>query len=141
MGRRRFSDTSAVKQKDMRRINMLIPVSVMLLVMLLPMSCKRKEENTLRQSAIELYHMSKELIEGYSDGILKCNDSISIYKTDSIFEKKMTSLNFRFPPNTSLSMSEDENDTLVRLTTRYVFLRDSLLYRFGNPIILRPDSV
>lgn len=38
-------------------------------------------------------------------------------------------------------MSEGENDTLANMTLHYAALRDSLLYRLANPLVLMQDSV
>lgn len=103
-------------------------------------SCVRKESHSLRDEAIALYNDSRQLTETYIDSIENAGDSATLLGIASRFEEKLAKVNFHYPANTDLEITEDENDTLSTLTTRYVFLRDSLLYRFAHPILLRPDS-
>lgn len=115
--------------------------SMILSVMLLSPSCVKKQQFTLRDHAISLYNESRRLIKIYIDSMSHAGDSAKVEAIGARFEDKLAKLNFKYPANTDLDISEDENDTLIMLTTEYVVTRDSMLYRFAHPLLLRPDSL
>lgn len=115
--------------------------AILFILLLIPLnSCRKKEDYSLRESAIQLYSDSYKLIMTYSDSMALCKDSASVSRIDSRFEKLISEVNFRYPSNTCYEMSEDENDTIASMTTKYVHLRDSLLYSFAHPSV-KPDSL
>lgn len=102
--------------------------------------CKKNATNSLRDDALDLYRQSVKLIAQYTDSFSCTKDSAGLLELNERFEHDLTALNFKFPSETCLEISEGENDTLTNLTDKIVLLRDSLLYRYAHPIE-SPDSV
>lgn len=112
-----------------------------ILAMAMSSSCVRQSHYSKREQASEMYLQSRKLIESYIDSISGCKDSLHLLGCADRFEERLTKVNFEFPPDTYLEITEDENDTLAKMLNKYVEIRDSLLYRFGHPLVLAPDSI
>ncbi|MBD5328825.1 MAG: hypothetical protein HDS03_02865 [Bacteroides sp.] len=97
-------------------------------------SCHKPQGNPLRPEAMELYSKSVRLMNLYSDSIANATDSASLFELQERFTSALTALNFKYPSETCLEISEGENDTLTNLTERIIFLKDSLLFRYAHPI-------
>lgn len=111
-----------------------------LLTLCISAGCREDRHNSKRDQAVNLYYKSVNLIRLYTDSIGMAKDSATLLGMSDRFAKKMTDLNFQFPSETDLEISEGENDTLTNLTSKYVMLRDSLLYRFAHPLT-QADSI
>lgn len=103
-------------------------------------SCGNSEGDARGKSARELYEKTIRLNARYTDSLRVAKDSATVERLSKSYEEALTRLNFEYPADTDLEMSEGENDTLVNINLRYVSLRDSLLYRFAHPIVLVQDS-
>lgn len=73
-----------------------------------------------------------QLLNTYIDSIENCTDSLTLQNLRRNFDNKITSLNFEFPPDTDLDMSEEENDSLIVL---YKKMKSSILHR--DSVIMR----
>lgn len=104
-------------------------------------SCRNNSDNGQGDKARSLYEHSVRLIMKYTDSLDMAKDSASILRIDKNYDEALTKLNYDYPADTDLLISEGENDTLTNLTLKYVSLRDSLLYRLAHPLVLRPDSL
>ena len=102
--------------------------------------CRNNNKGVDRSPARELYGRSLKLLRLYTDSTKASRDSATLLALAERFDKKLTNLNYEYPPETTLMFTEGENDTVIRLTARYVELRDSLLYRFAHPLEVR-DTV
>lgn len=102
-------------------------------------ACHKRSDSSLRPQAVDLYHKSRRLIKVYSDSFINAKDSATLYDLDKHFSASLTALNFKYPAETCLNISEGENDTLTNMTERIIAIRDSLLYRYAHPILT--DSV
>lgn len=102
--------------------------------LILFISCHKPQGNPLRSEAMELYSKSVRLLKVYTDSIANATDSASLLDLQERFTSALTTLNFKYPSETCLEISEGENDTLTNLTERIIFLKDSLLFRYAHPI-------
>lgn len=68
-------------------------------------------------------------------------DSATVLRLSEGFEEALTHLNFEYPADADIDMSEGENDTLANMNLRFAHLRDSLLYRIAHPLVLAADSI
>lgn len=92
--------------------------------------------------ADHLYHESVQLVRTYTDSMRIARDSATVNRVDKSFEGELTRLNYKYSPEAYLGISQGQNDTLTRLTIRFVELRDSLLHRIAHPIVLvTTDSI
>lgn len=99
-------------------------------------SCNHNNANISRQQARDLFVKSKSLLTAYSDSLKSAKDSAQVLGLVHHADSLITKLNFEYPVDTDLSISESENDTLINLTSRIIQMRDSLLHRFSLP----PDT-
>lgn len=103
--------------------------------------CRNQGDNVQGEQARALYERSVRIIVKYTDSLAQAHDSATILRMDKNYDEELTKLNYDYPSDTDLAISEGENDTLANLTLKYVSLRDSLLYRLAHPLVLRNDSL
>ena len=108
-----------------------------LLSLVIFLSCKKKLETNGNEEARKLYEKSIELIQDYTNRLENLNDLASIDSISNLFEKKLVDLNFKFPPNTDLRLSEQENDSLYCLLHNYRNLKEK---KIKNLVIPPSDS-
>lgn len=96
-------------------------------------SCRKKVENSLRVEANDLFLKSRELTSSYIDSIRSSKDSTTLLLLYQNFENEITRLNYNYGAGVDYEMTEGENDTLVMLNKRMVYLRDSLLFSYAHP--------
>ena len=104
----------------------------MSVVAAIAVSCNGTTDDSRAQAAKSLYNRSVSLTLAYTDSMAAAKDSASILRMSKEFDDSLTRLNFNFPADTDLDMSEGQNDTLIRLNRRYVQTRDSMLYHFSH---------
>jgi len=95
--------------------------------------CAKKAPDSNREEARQLFSKSIGLIKRYTDSISAARDSTSLFDLDNRFNTSLANLNFEYPSDTDLALSEGENDTLANVTMKYVAIRDSLLYAYAHP--------
>lgn len=83
--------------------------------LLLLMSCNTNEKKVVADSSELLFQKSVDLINLYLDSIQAAKDSLQYEIIVRNFNWKITSLNYDFPPDTDLLLSEEENDSLIKL--------------------------
>lgn len=98
-------------------------------------SCRKKVENSLRVEANDLFLKSRELTSSYIDSIRSSKDSTTLLSLYQNFENEITRLNYNYAAGVDYEMTEGENDTLVMLNKRMVYLRDSLLFSYAHPYL------
>ena len=123
-------------------IKIVSAATVIFAVAVIPLlgGCSKKQTEGKRVDAVRLFSESARLIRLYIDSLSSATDSATLLDLDARFSNRLTDLNFQFPSETDLDISEGENDTLTNLTIKYVALRDSLLYGFAHPQA-KPDSI
>ena len=78
-------------------------------------SCEKKVTQFHNEEARQLFEESASLISKYTDEIKIAPDSASVDSLNERFEKKITEINFHYPSETDLNMTEQENDSLFNL--------------------------
>lgn len=81
--------------------------------------------------AEQLFIKSVKLITAYTDSIGNTTDSTAFNRMRNEFDEKLAKVNFQFPPDTDLSLTEEENDSLVRLLEK---LRNVIIEKDKNLI-------
>lgn len=71
-----------------------------------------EEEDTGTEDALILYTSTLMLIRQYTDSISTAPDSLTLSQIYTRFNAKLDSVNFAVEPDTDLSLSEGQNDTL-----------------------------
>ena len=102
-------------------------------------ACQNKDSKDKNdEEASHLFTKSAELIISFTNQLENAQDSTSIDSIINNLEKKLVDLNFSFPPNTDLKLTEQENDSLYKLMQKYKEVRNKRLH---NPYILKEDSI
>lgn len=96
------------------------------------LSCGNNDEKSRKPEARTLYEKSLQISKLYLDSLKFAKDSAEVERLSKAYEEAITNLNYSYPPDLGLEISEGENDTLTNITLKYVALRDSLLYRFAH---------
>lgn len=114
-------------------------------------SCKGNKDQNNHDAAGQLFMKSMYLTEEYIDSIRNASDSAAVNRIFENFNLKLTTVNYQFPPDTDLELSEEENDSLIRMFTRLDAIIDKKLKSFAgisdndsipaDSINLRKDSV
>lgn len=89
-----------------------------LLAVTVLLSCHGKPEHENNEAARQLFLKSKHLTEEYIDSLEHAKDSTSINRMVENFNVKLTTVNYQFPPDTDLDLTEEENDSLIRMFNR-----------------------
>ena len=92
-----------------------------------------------RSDAISLFKEVTSLTESYTGKIKVAPDSASWAAVSTEFEDSLDKVNFRFPPDTDLLLTEGQNDTIAQLIVRYIKARDRRIHDIIHP--LPPDTV
>lgn len=83
-------------------------------------SCHVEQNDSGKGMAHQLFAKSVSLVKVYTDSIGSVNDSASFNRMREDFDEKMAKINFQFPPDTDLNMTEEENDSLIKMLDRLV---------------------
>ena len=89
-----------------------------ILVMTALLSCHRNNNEGNHEVARQLFMKSMYLTEKYIDSLEQAKDSAALNRIVENFNLKITSVNYEFPPDTDLDLSEEENDSLIRMFKR-----------------------
>ena len=101
-------------------------------------SCTSKEKTESTEEARDLFSKSAELIIHTTNQIKDAKDSLEIDSLTYVFEKRITEINFEYPPQTDFKLNEIENDSLYNLLTIMTKEKKSKLSQFS--VILK-DSI
>lgn len=88
------------------------------LVFLSLVSCGKKEKNEEEAPARSLFKESTQLISVTTKKIQQAKDSTAIDSLIDLFEKNLTDLNFKYPPETDMELTEQENDSIIKLVEK-----------------------
>ena len=116
----------------MRKTIHSLCVALLLYVVFATLSCSGRQITEQEENAPQLYSRSAACIRKFTDSIKGAPDSASVRRLMNEFQESLTKINFEFPPNTDLSLGEDENDTLFYLTSRLIETRDQRLKSFSD---------
>lgn len=78
-------------------------------------SCKPEVKSEKDEEARELFRQSAELLNEATQKISFAKDSMEIDSLSLNYEKRITDINFSFPPKTDYKLTEQENDSLFKL--------------------------
>ncbi len=114
------------KMKESRRNNFIF-----LLFLPLLCGCAKEKDQSSHIAAGQLYKKSLSLLEAYTDSLKNARDSAHVESLDRAFDSKINAINFEFPPDTDLRMTEEENDSLIKMADRMVSTRKKRLASFA----------
>lgn len=109
-------------------------------------SCSKETKSKDRSNAKDMYERICQLTEEYTEKVADSPDSASWAATCAEFEDKLDKVNFNYPPDTDLLLTEGQNDTIYSLMLAYLEARDGRIHRILHPValndtIVSPDSI
>ena len=111
-------------------------------IMTLSAGCTPKPDMSGRENARLLYDASVKLIHVYLDSIANTPDSAAVATINNNFVEAVAKLNFKYPANTDLHMTEMENEILAKMTARFAGLSAKRLKDLkGHPNGMQADSL
>lgn len=99
-------------------------------------SCSKETHHKDRSNAIEMYERICKLTKEYTEKIVDSSDSMSWAAINSEFESKLDKVNFSYPPDTDLLITEGQNDTIYSLMQAYIKARDGRIHSLLHPIVV-----
>lgn len=97
-------------------------------------SCTGSNDRKDRTDVLRLFSEIVALTENYTKRISAAPDSATWVETSMQFEDRLEKINFSFPADTDLLLSEGQNDTISRLINAYVKVRDERLNVLLHPV-------
>lgn len=91
------------------------------------LSCESREKKETRQFANQLFDKSVSLFLEYQQKYKSAPDSLAVDSLSEIFEKQLVEINFSFPPETDLKLTEEENDSLFELARKLILIKNERL--------------
>ena len=111
-------------------------------IMTLSAGCTPKPDMSGRENARLLYDASVKLIHVYLASIANTPDSAAVATINNNFVEAVAKLNFKYPANTDLHMTEMENEILAKMTARFAGLSAKRLKDLkGHPNGMQADSL
>ncbi|MDE6768320.1 MAG: hypothetical protein K2J78_01190 [Muribaculaceae bacterium] len=95
--------------------------------------CARKPNKNSHIHAAQLFEKSLVLLRAYTDSLSIAKDSAHVESLARAYESKINAINFEFPPETDLRLTQEENDSLIKMTDRLVAARRDRLKYFASP--------
>ncbi len=102
--------------------------------------CTKENKHKDRSDAKEMYERICELTKEYTMKLAESPDSLSWADACTEFEDKLDKINFSYPPDTDLLLTEGQNDTIHSLMVEYVKTRDERIHNILYPKI-EVDSI
>ncbi len=112
-----------------------------IMIIMMCISCVRNYEPISHEDAGKMFEKSINLLVLYTDSISKATDSTQVEGLINAYEYKINAINFEFPPDTDLRLTEEENDSLIKMIDRLVAARKERLKHFALPLAINTDSV
>ena len=105
-------------------------------------SCNKPVDNSSLEATTLLFKESTQLIKETCNKFKEAKDSTELDSLSDLFEKRFTDLNMKFPSNTDLNMTEQDNDSIFKLITLLRNIKENKLKEFSlNVDTLSTDSI
>lgn len=98
-------------------------------------ACTPEKKEKDRSASQDMFDHITSLTKSYIHKIEAAEDSAAWVRVNLEFEDSLQKVNFSYPADTDLLLSEDQNDSIVRLTRDYVKARDSRIRDIIHPIM------
>lgn len=100
--------------------------------------CSREKKQDTHIVASQLFHESMTLLKEYTDSLKIARDSAHVELLDRAFDSKINALNFDYLPETDLYLTEEENDSLIKMAEQLIIARKSRLKSFS---VVKKDTI
>lgn len=109
----------------------LISLGIMVLA-----GCHAENRVIDRNDANDMFQSITTLTKKYTAKMSSVSDSAEWAVLCTAFEDSLDKINFRYPPDTDLLLSEGQNDTIMSLMQEYIKVRDSKIDKIMHPVIV-----
>lgn len=109
-------------------------------VSLVTVGCGNGKKVKDRTEAHELFEAVTSLTKSYTARVAVATDSVTWAMLCEEYEDSLDKVNFSFPPDTDLMLTEGQNDTITSLLATYVRVRDERIHSLLHPVE-SPDSI
>ena len=109
-------------------------IAILSLVCLCVTGCSKEKKHVDRSDAKKMFERICKLTSEYTDILANSADSSSWAKATSEYEEKLDKINFSFPPDTDLLLTEGQNDTIHTLMLAYIKARDERIHEILYPV-------
>lgn len=82
-------------------------------------SCSKEKDTVATDPARELFEISSSTLLSMIKSVELAKDSAEVDSINTLIEKRLVEINFNFPPETDMKLSEEENDSLYRLMSEF----------------------
>ncbi len=96
-------------------------------VFLIASACTAEKKNKDRSAGDDLFKRTVALADRFALRMENCPDSVSIETLYSELQDSCEKLNFSYPPDTELLLTEGQNDTVHQSLLRLIEVRDEKL--------------
>lgn len=116
-----------------------------MLVMLFASQCGSEKKGKDRSEATDMFERICEVTQDYTEKLEDAPDSAAWSATCKEYEDSLGKINFSYPPDTDLLLTEGQNDTIETLMREYVKIRQQriqdILYPEAEADTLALDSL
>lgn len=112
--------------------NLLIWASLSIICM---SGCTSEKKTKDRSDANDMFFRICKLTKDYTVKLTEAPDSASWEDLTSEYEDRLEKINFSYPPDTDLLLTEGQNDTIHNLMMEYIKARDLRLNELLHPIV------
>ena len=109
------------------KVKALLSYCASLLYMSLLFSCSEKKGSHGNEAAETLFENSVATIQEFTKKMSVAKDTAEVEQLLEHFDKQITDVNFSVPPETDLKLTEQENDSLVKLLIALKNLKEERL--------------
>lgn len=96
-------------------------------------SCGSEKKVKDRSAARKMFAEITSLTKSYTSRLENAGDSATWAKICTQYEDSLVKINFSYPPDTDLLLSEGQNDTIATLTRGYIKARDERINAILHP--------
>lgn len=115
--------------------------SILLFVFVITVvGCKQENREKDRSAADEMFSRIIRLTSNYTSKLAEISDSAEWAKLCNEFEDSLDRINFSYPPDTDLLLTEGQNDTIHSMLQMFIKDRDNKIQEIQHPVVL-VDSI
>lgn len=115
--------------------------SILLFVFVITVvGCKQENHEKDRSAADEMFSRIIRLTSNYTSKLAEISDSAEWAKLCNEFEDSLDRINFSYPPDTDLLLTEGQNDTIHSMLQMFIKDRDNKIQEILHPVVL-VDSI
>lgn len=96
-------------------------------------ACSGGKATKDRSGAVRMFFETASLIENHTGRVAEAPDSATWANVCLQFEDSLEKINFSYPADTDLLLSEGQNDTIARLLKAYIEARDERILTILHP--------